>query len=153
MNGILKVLSDQQSKFTLLSLNVECLSAKFDKLVAFISILTDNKIQFDAINLQETWLPDADKTNYSLFELPGYKLIPQGYRCGRKGGLITYLREHYTYTIRNDYKNSNHWEGLFIDITSESLTKKLTLGNIYRPPRDNYSNHSIDNFLLPIAKK
>ena len=75
-----------------------------------------------------------------------------GYRCGRKGGLITYLHEDYTHTIRNVYKDSKNWEGLFIDISSENLPKKLTLGNIYRPPRDNYSNQSLDNFLIPMAK-
>ena len=45
-----------------------------------------------------------------------------------------------------------HWEGQFIDIThkfNEALPCKITLANIYRPPRNNNSNISIDRFLEP----
>ncbi len=62
------------------------------------------------------------------------------------------LKKNYTYLIRKVYKESKHWEGLFIDVTSENLQRKITIANIYRPPRDNYSNISIDNFLRPITK-
>ena len=59
--SVVKVLSNQGSKFTLLTLNIESLNAKFDKLTAFLSMLSEEKIQFDAINIQETWLPDPEK--------------------------------------------------------------------------------------------
>ena len=49
------------------------------------------------------------------------------------------------------YIDSKHWEGLFIDITSSELSRKVTIGNIYRPGRSN-SNACIDNFLSPISK-
>ena len=150
--GTVATLSGQANSFITMTLNIEGLRAKFDKLTAFLSMLADNYIAFDAICLQGTWLSDSETTNYDIFNIPGYNLIPQGYKCGKKGGLIIYLREHFTYSIRKLYKDSKHWEGLFIDITSENLPRKITLANIYRPPRDNYSNSSIDNFLSPISE-
>ncbi len=36
------------------------------------------------------------------------------------------------------------WEGLFIDISS---VNKITLGNIYRPPKDNNNNTNIETFI------
>ena len=52
-------------------------------------------LYFGAICLQETWLSsDAD---VSLLHIPGYKLIHQGSKCTRHGGLIIYLHEEYTY--------------------------------------------------------
>ena len=150
--GAVKILSAQHSKLTVLTLNIEGLHAKFDKLTAFLDLLSDNDIHLDVINLQETWLSEPDITNYDIFNIPGYKLIPQGRKCGKKGGLVIYLKENYSYSIRNIYKESKHWEGLFVDISAENLPKKVTIANIYRPPRDNYSNTSIDQFLNPISQ-
>ena len=76
-DSTVSVLSKKRSNFTLLTLNIECMNAKFDKLTAFLDMLLEKNIQFDAINIQETWLPDPDKTNYGIFELPGYNLVPQ----------------------------------------------------------------------------
>ena len=151
-DGTVNLLSHHGNKFKTLTLNVECLPSKHDKLTAFLSMLSSENISFDAICIQETWLPDPDKFNYAILEIPGYQLIPQGYRCGMKGGLVIYLRDCFQFKLRNLYKDSKHWEGLFIDILCEKLPNKITLANIYRPPRDNYSNASIDNFLIPISK-
>ena len=46
------------------------------------------------------------------------------------------------------------WEGLFVDIIDDS-GKKITICNIYRPPRNNNNHVSIDSFLLdfsPVVK-
>ena len=60
--------------------------------------------------------------------------------CGH-GGLIIYLYKDFTYNVRNDlYQTSDIWEGLFIDITGQSILNKLTLGNIYKPPKNNNNN-------------
>ena len=137
------------SIFSVISLNIECLSAKFDKLCAFLQILCDSNIRFSAIVIQETWLPE--NFDYSFYSIPGYNAIYQGYVCGKKGGLITYVEEKFTISRRNLYTHSRHWEGLFIDIMHDNLSKKIILGNIYRPPRDNNSNKQIDLFLEPMS--
>ena len=40
---------------------------------------------------------------------------------------------------------------LFIDITSVNLSNKITLGNIYRPPKDNNNNTNIETFINELA--
>ena len=97
--GTVEALSGQSHKFIALTLNIEGLNAKFDKLTSYLEMLSANDIHFDAINLQETWPPDPDLTNYDIFNIPGYKLIPLGRKCGIKDGLVTYIKENYTFSV------------------------------------------------------
>ena len=149
--------SKKGTKFITLSINIESISSKFNKLTAFLETLSKENCFLDAILIQESWLSDEDckaNSTINLFSIPGYQTIPLGRKCGRKGGLIIYLRDHYTYELRDLYKTSTDWEGQFIDIThidKVKLTPKITLANIYRPPRDNYSDRSIDKFLKPMT--
>ena len=149
--------SKTTNKFSTLTLNIESISSKFNKLTAFLEILNKANCFLDALLIQETWLSDkqCEEKAIKLYNIPGYQTIPLGRKCGRKGGLIIYLRDHYTYEPRPLYKDSTDWEGQFIDITEinkEKLKQKITLANIYRPPRDGYSAASIDKFLKPISE-
>ena len=147
----------KETKFITLSLNIESISSKFNKLSAFLETLSRENCFLDAILIQETWLSDNDCKSdgtIKLFSIPGYQTIPLGRKCGRKGGLIIYLRDNYTYESRDLYKTSTDWEGQFIDIThinKEKLTPKISLANVYRPPRNNYSDESIDKFIKPMT--
>ena len=49
------------------------------------------------------------------------------------------------------YKDSTIWEGLFIDIAGENIINKITLGNIYKPPKDNSNNQNISCFIDEIT--
>ena len=144
------------NKFSTLTLNIESINSKFSKLLAFLELIGNNNCYLDALLIQETWLTDEQCTGDVLdrYNIPGYHTISLGRKCGRKGGLIIYLNEKYNYTTRtNLYKTSIDWEGLFIDVTHENgekLANKITIANIYRPPRDNYSDASIDKFLTPM---
>ena len=149
-DGSVKLLSQQNSSFTILTLNIQGLNSKFNNFSAYINMLSDKNIEFDVIALQETWLDE--NSNVDIFAIPGYNLIHQGHKCGKHGGLAIYLKDIYTYSIHGIYKESKHWEGLFIDILGDNLTCKVTVANIYRPPRNNNSNASIDNFLDPLQK-
>ena len=54
------------------------------------------------------------------------------------------------------YDSSDFWEGLFIDISGANLSKHITLGNIYRPPKLNKNDLSISTFIdefAPILSK
>ena len=149
--------SKSTNKFSSLTINVESIASKFNQLTAFLEILNKNNCFIDALLIQETWLSDkqCEEKNIGPYKIPGYHTIPLGRKCGRKGGLIIYLREHYTYEPRPLYKDSIDWEGQFIDITEINkvkLQQKITLANIYRPPRDNYSAVSIEKFLKPISE-
>ena len=122
--------------------------AKFDKLLALITYLDDNNFMFSAICIQESWLKQGQ--DISLFQIPGYNLINQPKVCSEPGGLITYLKREYTHNMRDLYKSSDIWEGLFIDVLHENTNKKITIGNIYRPPKNNNSNPTIENFIQQI---
>ena len=145
MTDIRSIFQNGQSDFVIATLNIQSINAKFDNLYAIVNNLSASGQYFGAICLQETWLTsDADVT---LFEIPGYKLIHQGSRCTRHGGLIIYLHEQYCYQVRHLYSSSDIWEGLFIDVTGHNLRKRLTIGNIYIPPHDNDDNTNVETFI------
>ena len=49
--------------------------------------------------------------------------------------------------ISNLFNVNELWDGMFIDIQGENLDGKLTIGNIYRPPKNNNSNACVEQFL------
>ena len=145
MTYIQSIFQNGQSDFVIATLNIQSINAKFDNLYAIVNNLSASGQYFGAICLQETWLTsDADAT---LFEIPGYKLMHQDSRCTRHGGLIIFLHEKYCYQVRNLYNSSGIWEGLFIDVTGHNLRKRLTIGNIYRPPHDNNNTTNVETFI------
>ena len=115
-------LKPHEKSFSLMSLNIQSINAKFDKLTTLLSYLNESNFMFSAICIQETWLRHDQDT--SLFEIPGYNLIHKGKSCSEHGGLIIYLKEEFTYNYRKLYNQSNLWEGLFIDVFNERINKK-----------------------------
>ena len=84
--------------------------------------------------------------------MPAYNIIHKGKICCGHGGLVIYLNNRYTHKLRSDlYKDSTIWEGLFIDIAGENIINKITLGNIYKPPKDNSNNQNISCFIDEIT--
>ena len=65
--------------------------------------------------------------------------------CSSHGGLIIYLHKKYKFSIRNIYTPNHSWEGQFIDIFFNGNNQKITLCNIYGPPRDR--NDDIEFFI------
>ena len=138
------------SIFSILDLNIQSLSSKFDAFTAFLSLLDEKGIRFSAICLQETWLSDKHET--SIFNLPGYRLIHAGKSCSDCGGLMIYLSDLFSCNVKHVYNdNSSLWEGLFIEVQGGTLESKLIIGNIYRPPRHSNNNATIENFLTEIT--
>ncbi len=68
---------------------------------------------------------------------------PQGKSYSSKGGLIIYLNENYDYKTKQNCNQSRIWEGQFINIIGGGLSKSITLGNVYRPPRDTNENYRL----------
>ena len=146
---IKSAIKNDGKEFTVHNLNFQSINAKFDNFCPVINNLSSMGLYFGAICLQETWLSsDAD---VSLLHIPGYQLIHQGSKCTRHGGLIIYLREEYTYKLRNKYTQSDIWEGLFIDVSGQNLRRPITIGNIYKPPHNNNNNANIERFLEEIS--
>jgi hypothetical protein len=132
------VFKNSDSYFNVLSLNIDSLHAKHEELQLFLENIRLNKNRFDAILIQETWLAEND--DLSLLQLRGYNMISKGKTCGRKGGLSVYLDEAYTHRVLNFPYTSSFWENQFLEISGNGLLKKLLLWNIYRPPRDTFSD-------------
>ena len=98
-----------------------------------------NHINFSANAIQEARI--TDETTIKLFDIPRYKPISLGSTVSSKGGLITYVFEDFQATKReNLFKSSQLFEALFVDISGPKFKdKKVTLGNLYRPGRNNSS--------------
>ena len=139
-----QVFSSHKNDFSTLSLNIQSIQSKFDSFISYLAFLQSNNVNFSAICFQETWLGIQHDT--SPLEIPGYQLITQPYKCSSHGGLAIYLSVDYTYKLLSLYETSEIWEGLFIEVTGDNLKRKITLGNIYRPPRFNNSNEAIERF-------
>jgi endonuclease/exonuclease/phosphatase family metal-dependent hydrolase len=144
IGGYMKKFSNH---FSVLSLNIQCLNAKFEPFSLFIHDLKENGFKFSVICLQETWLQNV---NDSLFQIPGYKSISLSASCSSHGGLITYVSDEFQVTDLNLYESSPQWEGLFLDVF-DNWENKFTICNIYRPPRD--TNDALQSFIRLFAEK
>ena len=71
-------LLNKKAGLTILSINIQCVNAKFDDLESFIDrVNITNPIS--VICLQECWLKDND--NVSMFNLTDYNLVSQPRSC------------------------------------------------------------------------
>ena len=119
--------------FIILSINIQCLNAKYNELVLLINEICSNNNNLSAICIQETWLGDNDDT--SPFNLDGFKLITQGKKCSEHGGLAVYLRNIYEHRIKTFEVTCTSWEFQSIEIYGGDLDHQITMCNIYRPPK------------------
>ena len=140
---------DKRNQFTLLSLNIQSINAKFDQLQIFLKKMNEKSFQFDVLCLQETWLNET--ISFSSLDIEDYNFIPQSSLCSAHGGLVFYLHKKYMLKKLPIYIQSEVWEGLFIEISGRTLNKNIIIGNIYRPPRDRNENYkTFINELTPI---
>ena len=141
---LVATLAENTERFSLLSLNCQSLNSKFDNILILVECLGQNNCYFSAICLQETWLDDD--ADLSLYNIPGYVCIGQGKHCSAHGGLLIYLYHTLIYDLNIIPVNSETFEGMFVKILNAN-GRNIYLGNIYRPPRNNNSELSIQTFL------
>ena len=126
--------------FKCICMNIQSINAKIEQLRIYLDSLEQNNIKIDAIMLQETWI--AENTDISLLHIDGFNMISQPYQVTSHGGLIIYLHDEIEYeTISIDKSPSGIWEGLFLKVKLQE-NKYLTIGNIYRPPRNLANNYT-----------
>jgi hypothetical protein len=135
-------LKNIESNFSVLSLNIQSLNAKFNPLLAILNDLQENNLMFDAICLQETWIASSPP-DFSMFNIPCYSTIPLSASISSHSGLVIYLHEKHQYSMCEFDYNKAIWEGLFIKVFGKYIRNKICLGNIYRQPRE----QNIDDFL------
>ena len=78
-----------------------------------------------------------------MFEIPNYNLIMLPATCSSHSGLAIYLHDSYQFSQVNFNYTKHLWEGLLMEISGNGLKKKISLANIYRPPRDRNNDVSI----------
>ena len=84
--------------------------------------------------------------------IDGYNCIHQSKRsdCSNHGGLNTYVDNNYE-VERIDIKNDSPlWENLFDSIKGTGHNKYIIVGNIYKPPQNNYNIENIYAFTTNI---
>ena len=140
-------LNKYQNTFTVLNLNIQSLNAKYDVFSAMLSDLASVGFYFSAINIQETWI--SKKEDITHFLLPEYNAVALDATCSSHSGLVTYIHKKFQFVNLDLYKKSQMWEGLFLDVFGGGLQKRITLCNIYRPPRDR--NTDIESFIREIS--
>ena len=99
---------------------------------------------FSAICVQEARI--NKHTNCKVLNLSQYELIPQPQSVSSKGGLVIYLHQDFSFYDRTQElhkKSSRIFEGQFIDVYGPAIQNKVTIANIYRPPRNNNDLKSI----------
>ena len=89
-----------KNKFSIFNINVDSINKKFTHIEALLDTLLQEKLTFSAITIQEARIDD--NTDCKAYDLPGYKLEPQGKICSEKGGLLTYINTDYSFTLRKE---------------------------------------------------
>ena len=104
------------AKFTILTLNIQSLPAKFSELTELIDSFTSCT---EIICMQETW----NVVDNSFFPLQNYHPLETNLRNNARGGGVgIYIREHLSYTILKPYS-------VFIELIFESLIMKVSTVN------------------------
>ena len=125
-------------------LNVRSLPDKFDKFKIFLKNFDNEKIQFDAILLCETFLSDK---NHDLFNIPGYTFISRHRKHYRQGGIGIYIKNNLNFIIRDDLSIfiEKSFEILFLEVMSSNGS--IIIGEVYRVPISSCPD-SITNYEL-----
>ena len=78
MHTLSDKLYESKSNFSIISLNVQSINAKFDEFQIVINEI-NNKHEVSIICIQESWLSSDCDT--SLFDIPNYQLVAKGKYC------------------------------------------------------------------------
>ena len=128
-----KLITNHNNIFSVLSLNIQSINAKFSELETFVEELQNSQFKFNVICLHECWIRDQSDT--CTFQIPGYDCVAQGKSSSERGGLITYVDNLFQYEVMQSINEYELWEGHIIQVKGGCLRKEIIVGNIYRPPR------------------
>jgi hypothetical protein len=112
-----------------------------------------NGIHISAVCLQETWLSRDHDTQ--MLALENYNFISKARHSSMHGGVAIYLHKSFSYNILPIH-STDLWDGIFLEIfvnnsyNSCIIKKRIVLGNIYRPPKQNLEY--IETFITETAQ-
>jgi hypothetical protein len=118
--------------FTMLTLNIQSLPAKFTEFSEFISLMSLNNCAPDIICLQELWQFPADVN----FKLKGYHALIYSLRRNnvQGGGVGIFLKDKFQYTVLDGLSlfADRILETIFVEV-SINKNSKVIVGSLYRP--------------------
>ena len=138
------------AKYCALHLNIQSLPSKFVELKILLHTLETKCIHIHFILLSETWLTD---NNSCLFNIPGYTFVHRSRTIRKHGGVAMYISNSISFNERPDLEEfiEGEFESIFIEVKAIGLSKKLIVGEIYRPPNTN-ERQSIANYERVLTK-
>ena len=128
-NEISLLIYKQTSSLSFFHLNISSLPHHFKK---FSTILTENKLNFDFLEISESRIK-LNRTPIISIQLPGYNLKYAPTESSN-GGTLAYTKKVGKYKCRKDLQiyKPKELESTFIEINQKN--KKLIKGCIYRHP-------------------
>ena len=136
-------LSKFANNFSVLSLNIESINTSFDELVLFVADRIIKNCKLSVICLQECWL--SDHSDISQFKLPGYNIFVTPRSCGAKGGLVMFIDDKFSAKpVQCSLRYPETWEAQFLSLRFNDNSKPFIIGNVYRPPRCEFSDFQLD---------
>ena len=148
-DNYVQLMKSKAKVFKVASLNCQSLNAKIDNIRILFEMLKVASVKLDILCLQESWLTES--SDLSHLQIDGFNLISRGMSCSAHGGVAIYLNNDFGYNVLPIHSFSNSWDGLFIEIelrysrSDIHNSKKLIVGNIYRPPRTNVHSYRLFN--------
>ena len=118
-------------KFSIISLNIQSLSAKFDSFSNLINELITTNHNPDVICLQETW----DIRDCSMFNISNYHPLELNLRStARGGGVGIYVKNNLTFKRLSQFSIciDRILETVFVEVLTPD-NKNIAIGSIYRP--------------------
>ena len=116
----------ETDKFTVLSINIQSLPAKF---VELSETMCDFVTSPDIICLQETW----QVADNSFFPLQNYHTLETNLRNNTRGGGVgIYVKNHLTFNVLDQYSIfiEQIFESIFIEVSLPN-NKKMVIGSVY----------------------
>ena len=135
-NSFSDVLKHSNNRLTMISLNCQSISAKFDRLKLFVTEMNTHET-ISVICILETWKHNG--IDMDAFSLPNYTLVNENRRISNHGGLIIYVHDIFSFKVLNKDIHITHssklFEILIVDMwRNNSKYQKYIIGSIYRLP-------------------
>lgn len=131
---LVNVLKSNNKTLKIYSSNLDSIFAKHSEIILMLEELCSENIEYDILCFQECHL--SDSSDLTLIQIPGYKCIAKACTSSKKGGLILFLKEDYSYKNLTVNYDKTLWENQFTEISGPNLQNPIIIGNVYRPPKN-----------------
>lgn len=130
---LLAILDRNINNYSMLSFNCCSLNARYNEIVVYLDFFKRHGHIIGIVCIQECWV--AEKEDFDVYDIDGYKKHCYGSTASLRGGLVTYIHESLHFEKIPSPHRRDLWETIFSEVT-DSFNNKLMVTNVYHPPRD-----------------